>query len=67
MSCAWEYLDIKGLDFDKTWNIVKEIILKNFAGDPVDGIPSPSVQNTIYLSQRDILAAIQQVKPIQMN
>lgn len=67
MSCAWEYIDIKGLDFDKTWNIVKEIILKNFAGDPVDGIPSPSVQNTIYLSQRDILAAIQQVKTIQMN
>lgn len=61
MSCAWEYLSIDGVDFDKTWTTVKEIILKNFAGDPVDGVPSPSVQNTIYLSQRDILAAIKEV------
>lgn len=61
MSCAWEYLSIENVDFDQTWDTVKEIILKNFAGDPVEGVPSPSVQNTIYLSQKDILAAIKEV------
>lgn len=61
MSCAWEYLDISDIDFDQTWSTVKEIILQNFAGDPVEGIPSPSVQNTIYLAQKDILAAVKKV------
>lgn len=55
-------MSIDGVDFDKTWTTVKEIILRNFAGDPVEGVPSPSVQNTIYLSQRDILAAIKEVR-----
>lgn len=40
---------------------MQQIILQNFAGDPVDGVPSPSVQNTIYLAQKDIMAAIKQV------
>lgn len=62
VSSCWEYSTIENLDFDKTWNTVKEIILKNFAGDYVEGIPSPSVQNTIYLSQQDILREIQQVR-----
>lgn len=61
VSCAWEYSHITDIDFDHAWNTVKEVILKNFAGDPIDGIPSPSVQNTIYLSQKDILEAIKQV------
>lgn len=61
VGCAWEYITIENIDFDKTWNVVKEIILQNFAGDPIEGVPSPSVQNTIYLSQKDILAAIKEV------
>lgn len=61
VSCVWEYLTTKNVDFDKTWSTVKEIILKNFAGDAIDGIPSPSVQHTIYVSQRDILQSVEQV------
>lgn len=61
MSSCWEYSNIDNLDFDKTWNTVKEIILRNFAGDVVEGKASPSVQNTIYLSQQDILKEIDQV------
>lgn len=61
MGCAWEYSSISDIDFDHTWHTVKEIILKNFAGDPVEGVSSPSVQNTIYLSQRDVLEAVKQV------
>lgn len=61
VSCAWEYSSISDIDFDHTWQTVKEIILQNFAGDPVEGVPSPSVQNTIYLSQKDVLEAVKQV------
>lgn len=43
------------------WHNVKEIILQNFAGDLHHGIPSPSVQNTIYLTQRDVLKTIKEV------
>lgn len=43
------------------WHSVKEIILQNFAGDVHVGIPSPSVQNTIYLAQRDVLKTIKEV------
>lgn len=67
MSCAWEYVEINDIDFDKTWSTVKEIILQNFGGDPIEGVPSPSVQNTIYLAQKDILAAIQKVNNCLMN
>lgn len=61
VSCAWEYSDLNDVDFDHIWRTVQQIILQNFAGDPVDGVPSPSVQNTIYLAQKDIMAAIKQV------
>lgn len=61
VSCCWEYSHLADVDFDHTWNAIKQIILRNFAGDPIEGIKSPSVQNTIYLSQKDILAAVPQV------
>ncbi|XP_031632131.1 uricase [Contarinia nasturtii] len=67
VSCCWEYLEINDVNFDQIWTTVKEIILKNFAGDPIEGVNSPSVQNTIYLSQRDILAAIRQIGVVNIE
>lgn len=67
VSCCWEYSHVNDLDFDHTWNIIKDIILRNFAGDPIEGVPSPSVQNTIYLSQKDILAAVPQIAVVNIE
>lgn len=67
VSSCWEYSTTEGLDFDKTWHTVKEIILRNFAGDLVEGVPSPSVQNTIYLSQQDILREVEQIAAINIE
>lgn len=61
VSCAWEYSSADGVDYDNNWTTVKDTILKNFAGDPVEGVPSPSVQNTIYLTQKDILEHLKDV------
>lgn len=43
------------------------MILKNFAGHPIEGVPSPSVQNTIYLSQTDILKEVPQIAAINIE
>lgn len=61
ITSSWQYTGHKGIDFDGTWNSVKEIILENFGGDLIDGVPSPSVQNTIYLAQRHVLRTIPEV------
>lgn len=65
ISASWQYSVIEKVNFDFLWHHVKEIILQNFAGDVDVGIPSPSVQNTIYLAQRDVLKSIKEVSIYQ--
>lgn len=65
---SWQYKNFdETLNFDKAWNNVKEIILQNFAGDIESGIKSPSVQNTIYLAQKEILNKIKEVSDNLQN
>jgi urate oxidase len=40
---------------------VKGIILDTFAGPASTGVFSPSVQNTLYLTERNVLSTIPQV------
>lgn len=61
ITASWQYSILDNINFDNLWHHVKEIILQNFAGDLHHGIPSPSVQNTIYLAQRDVLKTIKEV------
>lgn len=67
VSCAWEYSNANNIDYDTAWKTVMDIILKNFAGDPIEGVPSPSVQNTIYITQRDILEHLKEVNNEHKN
>lgn len=46
-------------------NTVRDCILNAFAGDPVVGVFSPSVQNTLYLAQKDVLEKIPQMSHIE--
>lgn len=57
----WDYSTPFGVDFDKCWNVVKDSILDKFAGPPETGLPSPSVQNTLYLAEKMVLEKIKQV------
>lgn len=57
----WDYNTPFGVDFDKCWNVVKDSILDKFAGPPDTGLPSPSVQNTLYLAEKMVLESIKQV------
>lgn len=58
----WSYSVIDGIDYDKVYNVVKQIILTLFAGEPVNGIDSPSVQHTLYLSNKEVLDTFPQVR-----
>lgn len=67
VDCYWEYSSIKNLLFCHSWNTVKNIILKNFSGDPQVGVDSKSVQNTLYITEKEILDAIPQISVIAMT
>lgn len=58
---TWRYKIIEGVDFDKVVKTIKQIILTCFAGEPINGIDSPSVQHTLYLANKESLDNIPQV------
>lgn len=58
---SWEYSAVDGVDFDKAWKAVRQCILNNFAGEPEAGVLSPSVQHTLYLTEKEVLDIIPQV------
>lgn len=61
---TWDFSTATGVDFDNVWYTVKDCIMKNFAGPPDTGIYSPSVQNTLYLTEKSILDKVKQVSMI---
>lgn len=67
VDCSWEYGRNPQVDYDKAWELVKYCILKNFAGDLDRGIASPSVQNTLYLAEKDALEQIPEINSIEMT
>lgn len=67
VDCSWEYRKIPDIDYDKSWEMVKLCILRNFAGDLDCGTPSPSVQNTLYMSEKDALEKVPAINSIEMT
>jgi len=64
VTADWTYNTIRKLDFDTVFSSVREIVLSVFAGPAGKGIFSPSVQNSQYLTQRQILETIPQVESV---
>ncbi|XP_058453819.1 uricase [Malaya genurostris] len=64
---SWQYSTVQDVDFDFCWNKVKHCILDNFAGETVKGIFSPSVQNTLYLAEKQVLQSIPEISSIDMT
>lgn len=63
----WWYNTVTGVDFDKAWEGIRGIILDTFAGPATTGVFSPSVQNTLYLTERNVLSTIPQVEKMEMT
>nr|CAD7570541.1 unnamed protein product [Timema californicum] len=55
------------LKFCPSRDIVKECILDKFAGPPEKGVFSPSVQNTLYLTEKMALDKVPQICRIEMH
>lgn len=63
----WEYTSTDNLKFCQVFDIIKDTIIRNFAGDPKSGTPSPSVQNTLYLTEKEVLEKIPQIGAINIT
>lgn len=46
---------------------MRNCILEAFAGPPDTGIFSPSVQNTLYIAQKDVLERVPQMSHIEVE
>lgn len=67
VDCSWEYSHTNNVKFCQAWDTIKNIIIKKFAGDPNVGTSSPSVQHTLYLTEKEVLDAIPEVSVISMT
>ncbi|KAL6260095.1 hypothetical protein P5V15_007634 [Pogonomyrmex californicus] len=67
VTATWDFSTATGVDFDAVWYMVKNCIMQNFAGPPDTGIYSPSVQNTLYLTEKSILDKVKQICSIEMQ
>lgn len=67
VEAKWDYENLRGLNFDHAWETVRTTILEEFAG-PVDtGVYSPSVQKTLYDTQKSALGKIPQMDSIEIT
>lgn len=66
VSSRWMY-STTNVNFCKVWNQVKESILKVFSGPADVGVSSPSVQNTLHLTEKLVLDSIPQINYIEME
>ncbi|XP_012262483.2 uricase [Athalia rosae] len=67
VTASWDFSTSHGVNFDAVWGTVKDCILANFAGPPQTGIYSPSVQNTLYLTEKCVLDKVDQIQSIEMR
>lgn len=63
----WTYDRPQNVDFDKTAEVIKRILLNNFAGEFPDGTNSPSVQNTMYLCGKEALDSLPFIGRIEIE
>lgn len=67
VTATWDFSTATGVDFDRVWHTIKDCIMENFAGPSDTGIYSPSVQNTLYLTEKCILDKVKQIYSIEMK
>jgi urate oxidase len=67
VDCHWEYRKIPDINYDKSFELVRLCILRNFAGDLDRGIPSPSVQHTLYNAEKEAMQENSAIQNIEMT
>ena len=67
VNAEWDYSDYKTVNFDHAWVTVRDTILEEFAGPADTGLFSPSVQKTLYDTQKSTLTKIPQISAIEIT
>lgn len=67
VDCSWEYSYTDNVKFCHSWNVVRNTIMRKFAGDTEVGVASPSVQHTLYLTEKEVLDTLPHVSVISMT
>lgn len=71
VKAEWTYnnqiLSARPSQHDEYWHTVKDCILDEFAGDPIRGLFSPSVQKTLYDTAQKAISKISQIETMSME
>ncbi|XP_008569847.1 PREDICTED: uricase [Galeopterus variegatus] len=65
--CKWRYHQCKNVDFEATWDTVRDIILDKFAGPYDKGEYSPSIQKTLYDIQVLSLRRVPEIEDMEVS
>ncbi|XP_019269522.1 uricase isoform X2 [Panthera pardus] len=65
--CKWRYHQCRDVDFDTTWDTVRDIVLEKFAGPYDKGEYSPSVQKTLYDIQVHSLSRVPEIEDMEIS
>uniref|UniRef100_A0A7N5KKL2 Uricase n=1 Tax=Ailuropoda melanoleuca TaxID=9646 RepID=A0A7N5KKL2_AILME len=65
--CKWRYHQCRDMDFDATWDTVRDIVLEKFAGPYDKGEYSPSVQKTLYDIQVHSLSRVPEIEDMEIS
>jgi urate oxidase len=65
--CKWDYSSTRGLDFTRAREQVRQAVLDEFAGPADVGIFSPSVQKTIYDTQKRAMTFVPQISKMYIE
>ncbi|XP_017487484.1 PREDICTED: uricase-like [Rhagoletis zephyria] len=67
VQARWQYSKVDGIDFSTHWLRVRDLILRSFAGDPVEGVVITSVQYAAYTAERAVLDAMPEICSIAIS
>ncbi|XP_055852996.1 uricase-like [Episyrphus balteatus] len=60
----WQYSTLENVDLTTSWQQVKDLILKAYAGDPKTGVTTTSVQYISYEAEKLVLSEVPQISSI---
>ena len=64
VECQWDYHPKyihEGPEYDEIFNVVESAIYEIFAGPPIEGLHSSSVQNALYEIEKAVLQRVPEV------
>ncbi|XP_059771428.1 uricase [Balaenoptera ricei] len=65
--CKWRYHQGRDVDFEATWDTIRDVVLKKFVGPYDKGEYSPSIQKTLYDIQMLSLSQVPEIETMEIS